>query len=147
MYEIVSSVIKYIFTFVIYLFIFKIVKLIYLDMKSITTGEDAKSLGPHLMLLSSEGGKSGVVTELYPLLKKQTTIGRSLECDIVLYDKHISSEHARIEKVKNRFIITDLNSINGTYVNNVKIQERTVLDSNDQISIGNMFLLFSEGGK
>ncbi len=148
MYEIFSLIMKYVLALVIYLFIIRVVRLIYLDIKTITAGENAVALLPHLKLLTPVIGKNGeAVAELYPLLRSSTLIGRASKCSVILPDPYISSEHVRIEKVKDHFFIEDLKSANGTLLNNVKLETRTELRHGDRISVGGMDLLFSEGGR
>lgn len=148
MYEIFSLITKYVLAIVIYIFIFRIVKLIYLDIKAITAEENAVALLPHFKLLTPAVGKNGeAVAELYPLTRPTTLIGRAPKCDIVLPDLYISSEHARVERQKDRFFIEDLKSANGTLINNGKLTERTELKNGDRIAMGGMVLLFSEGGR
>lgn len=148
MYEMFSLITKYVLAIVIYVFIFRVVRLIYLDIRTITAGENAVALLPHLKLLTPVIGKGGeAVADLYPLVRPTTLIGRGAKCNIVLPDLYISSEHARIEKQKDRYFIDDLQSANGTFVNNGKITERTELRNGDRISLGGMDLLFSEGGR
>ncbi len=148
MYENLALVTKYILTFAVYLFILNIAKLIYQDIKTITAGEDAKTLFPHLKLLTPFVGKSGeAVTDILPLFKSTTTLGRASTCGITLADQHISSVHARIDADKTDYYIEDLKSANGTFVNGVEIKERTALKTGDRISLGNFNCLFSEGGR
>lgn len=148
MYEILALITKYALAIVIYLFIFRVVRLIYLDIKTITAGENAVALLPHLKLLTPVIGKNGeAVAELYPLVRPNTLIGRSSKCSIVLPDPYISSEHVRIEKQKDHFFVEDLKSANGTLLNSVKLDKRTELKHGDRISVGGMDLLFSEGGR
>lgn len=147
MYEILITLLKYFFIFVIYQFIFRIVKLIYLDIKTITEGEDAKSLVPHLKLYTCIDGKcSDVAEQSFPLIKRQVTIGRSKDCDIIIKDTHTSAIHARIWKDNKQIAVEDLNSANGTYLNDVKIEKKIFLKDGDIISVGNSLLIFSEGG-
>ncbi len=148
MYEILSLIMKYALTLVIYIFIFRVVRLIYLDIKAITEGENAVALLPHLKLLTPTVGKNGeAVAEVYPLVRATTLIGRSAKCSIVLPDPYVSSEHARIEKLKDRFFIIDLQSANGTLLNSARLTERTELKHGDRLSFGAMDLLFSEGNR
>ena len=64
------------------------------------------------------------------------TIGRSLEINtIVIEDKIISRQHARLELEDHHLVISDLNSANGTYVNQERIQ-RLALKAGDLIRIG-----------
>lgn len=145
MYEIIASVTKYVLTFAIYLFILRITKMIYLDIKTMTDGEDSKVTNPHLKLLSSL--EQTGATEIFPLKSALTIVGRSLECEIVISDPHISSKHIQIIKTGQGFTISDLGSINGTYINEVKLLNPVTLKDGDEILLGITKLVFSEGGK
>ena len=146
MYEIIAMTTKYILAFVIYLFIFRIAKLIYQDIKTMTVWEESKERNPHLKLLSSmERAGMKTVTEIFPIKNQNTVIGRSFECEVVIADPHISSKHVSIEKANQGFIINDLGSVNGTYVNGVRLLNPAVLREGDEIMIGVTKLLFSEG--
>jgi len=148
MYEVIVMATKYVLTFVIYMFILKIAKLIYLDIKTMTVWEDSKVVNPHLKLISSiEQSGLDSVTEIFPLKNALTIVGRSLECEIVISDPHISSKHIQINKTGQGFTISDLGSVNGTFVNDVKLLNPVQLRDGDQILLGVTKLVFSEGGK
>ncbi|MBN1900549.1 sigma 54-interacting transcriptional regulator [Candidatus Sumerlaeota bacterium] len=76
----------------------------------------------------------------YPLGNK-TTLGRSSECGIDLMDSEVSRIHAEIVSQRHGFILNDLNSRNGTYVNGRKVA-RHILLRNDEIHIGSSVLIF-----
>lgn len=82
---------------------------------------------------------------IYRLQKPQTTIGRGLDADIRIPDDQISKEHVSIEVTGNVYTIIDLNSRNGTLVNDKPItpQQRTRLKHMDEISVGDTRLLFT----
>lgn len=62
------------------------------------------------------------------------TIGRSVEFNtIVIEDRIISRQHARLELEDHHLVISDLNSANGTYVNQERIQ-RLALEAGDLIT-------------
>src|SRR5690348_8004320 len=64
------------------------------------------------------------------------TIGRSPAINtIVIQDKTISRQHARLELEDIHLVVSDLNSANGTFVNDERIQ-RKALKSGDLVSIG-----------
>ncbi len=72
------------------------------------------------------------------------TIGRSELCDISIDDNAASKTHARIDVRENRVAITDLNSLNGTFVNKDKISQKELKDE-DNILIGsNIFIVSLE---
>lgn len=70
------------------------------------------------------------------------TIGRSQHNDIVIDSSFVSHEHACISRVKHDYLITDLNSTNGTLINNQQIEEETALTDGDIIQIGAVMLKF-----
>lgn len=75
-------------------------------------------------------------------LGARTTIGRNpMECDVILSDKKVSEKHARIQREGDEFVIYDLASTNGTYVNGRRTQKR-ILGDNDEIKIGETTLIF-----
>ena len=72
-------------------------------------------------------------------------IGRDPTCDIVVADSTVSSKHARIKKEGRVYVIYDLGSTNGTYVNNARVQ-REILHHNDIVRLGatEFTFIFSE---
>ena len=62
-------------------------------------------------------------------------IGRSLDCQLRLDDLTVSRVHARITRTPEGMVIEDMNSGNGTYVNQNPIQEPTLLNNNDLIRV------------
>lgn len=68
-------------------------------------------------------------------------IGRDPEGDIFLNDITVSRRHARIDITPFKIKLKDLNSLNGTYVNGVRIEEAE-LKSGDEIQIGKFKLLY-----
>jgi pSer/pThr/pTyr-binding forkhead associated (FHA) protein len=77
----------------------------------------------------------------HPLLQEQTSIGRSRDNTIHLADERVSRRHARINLEQGTFVIRDLDSANGTFVNGQRIQ-RHRLRSGDEIRIGDTRLRF-----
>lgn len=146
MYEIIAMTTKYALTFVIYWFIFRIAKLIYQDIKTMTVWESAKASNPHLKLLSTlEGNDKQTVTEIFPLVTGTTLVGRGVEAQVIIADPHISSKHLQIENTVNGFVVRDLGSANGTFINGEKIVKPELLKEGDAITLGVSKLVFSEG--
>ncbi len=84
-------------------------------------------------------GKFGEV----PLVAR-TTLGRHPNNTLRLVDREVSKEHASIEKVGGGFLLRDLNSSNGTFVNGRKVRELRLRDG-DEIALGNSRLIFQSG--
>ena len=72
--------------------------------------------------------------------KPEVTIGRVQGNDIVLPKGNVSKRHARIVLKDGKFIIVDLKSTNGTYVNGRKITSPLVVKDSDKIYIGDFVL-------
>ena len=69
--------------------------------------------------------------------KRVITIGRHKDCDILLHSNTISKMHASIERsVKGGYLINDLNSMNGVFVNGRRIKGVANVTLNDKIYIG-----------
>jgi hypothetical protein len=76
------------------------------------------------------------------------TIGRAEACDLGLFgDPMIEKLHARIYQQGGRHLIADAGSANGTFVNDLRISEPTLLRSGDLIRVGSAYLRFSERQK
>ncbi len=93
--------------------------------------------GPALVVRSG-GGRTG---EGFSLGPGRTTIGRSPDCDIFLDDVTVSRRHAVITEASGRFVIEDLGSLNGTFLNRRRI-EQAPLDDDDELQIGKYRLVF-----
>jgi len=73
----------------------------------------------------------------YKLGDGEYVIGRRSDCQIFVPDMRVSRQHARIRREQSRFLVEDLGSNNGTYVNGIKIQGQTDLKNDDEITIAN----------
>ncbi len=85
--------------------------------------------------------------QVYVLSRDVTTLGRSGEVDIAIRgDRGVSKLHARIETEASDYVITDLGSRNGTYVNDHAVgSEPAPLLPGDHIRIGQTVLAFEAG--
>jgi len=77
----------------------------------------------------------------YETKNEQVSIGRSPENDIQIDNMAVSSFHAVVKKVMNTYFIEDLNSTNGTFVNEKKIDKYELFDGDETI-IGKHQLFF-----
>ena len=83
------------------------------------------------VLIANEGPLNGQQW----VLKGQILIGRDAACDIVIPDRQVSRQHARISNTGKGIILEDLGSKNGTFVNNKPIFEEVKLAEADEIQI------------
>ena len=87
---------------------------------------------------------SGIVVKKLPLVKDYYVIGRADDADLIISSKDVSRHHAAVNYDGADFIIKDLNSTNGTFVNSRKIVKHN-LQSGDEISIGDYSIFFDDG--
>ncbi len=72
----------------------------------------------------------------WPLGHEPVTLGRAADCDIVLPERQISRYHARIEWDADGYVLRDLGSKNGTFVNGEKVRGQLYrLRDGDEISL------------
>ena len=98
---------------------------------------DLGGKGPALVVRSG-GGRAGETFETGGL---RTLIGRSPECHVFLDDVTVSRRHAEIIHEDDRYVIRDLGSLNGTFVNRRRI-ESAELSADDEVQIGKYRLTF-----
>lgn len=139
MYNIFSLIFKYIFIVIIYLFILSIIRLIYLDIKGISTQVSDDSA--YLKLINKKDSLPFNVKEYYPLIEANS-IGRSNGNEIILKDPYISKKHLQIVEDEGDFYLEDLNSANGTYLNGDRIMDVAKLKNGDRIRVGQVEFLY-----
>jgi len=139
MFNILSLVFKYVFIVIIYMFIFSIIKLIYLDIKGIRP--IPADSGTYLKLINRKDTLPFKVKEYYPL-EDNVFLGRGNDNEIVIKDPYISKKHLRIVKDEDEFFLEDLKSANGTYVNGDRVMDVVKLNNGDRISVGQVEFLF-----
>jgi len=91
-------------------------------------------------LIVKSGSRSG---SNFPLKKSVIKLGRDTGNDIPLDDKKSSREHAKLKMEDGKFVLYDLASSNGTFVNGSKIQNQSLMDG-DEVQIGDTVLVFKK---
>lgn len=104
----------------------------------ITELDDAvMPLGVMGILWVREGARRGHIHKI----KDGTTVGRD-DGDVYLEDPKVSNPHAKFRVEDEQFVVWDMASKNGTYVNGEQISAATPLEENDEIKMGdNLFVI------
>jgi pSer/pThr/pTyr-binding forkhead associated (FHA) protein len=85
----------------------------------------------HAKLILIEGGKTVVVEPRLP-----TVIGRGTAADVRLPDSQTSRRHCELYEYEGQLAVRDLGSVNGTVVNQHKIEQDTLLSTGDTLTVG-----------
>jgi hypothetical protein len=91
------------------------------------------------MLIEDRGGLPGT----HHRLGQSTTIGRAPENEIVVPNQEVSRRHARIVMVDSGYVLRDLGSPNGTFVNGTRVTSDQRLRDGDKITVGGKGFLFA----
>ena len=108
------------------------------DVESLVEEIDTVPAGGDIVLINS-GPSLGAK---FALQDDAVTAGRNTTSDIFLDDVTVSRDHVVFSRTpKGRVVVTDVGSLNGTYVNKVRVDEK-VLDSGDEVQIGKFKLIY-----
>jgi transcriptional regulator with GAF, ATPase, and Fis domain len=89
-------------------------------------------------LAATSGKLKGAI---FAINEEAMIIGRETSANLCIADASVSRRHSKIEKREDGFVLTDLESLNGTFVNDVPVKSR-VLDHGDRVRIGDSEFLF-----
>lgn len=124
------------FIILLYSLIYSALKIMYKDVKGggrKRPSGNKKNHGLEVIEISEEANlKKGSVIPV----KSTITIGRKDDNSIVLQDLHVSGYHAKLIVKNDVLFIEDLNSTNGTFVNDNKINGRVKLFTKDIVTVG-----------
>ena len=80
-----------------------------------------------------EGDKTG---QMVRLDRREITIGRSPDSDLIVDDEYASTHHAKLILINNDWLIQDLNSTNGTYLDGGRVGTPAVVKLNTPVRVG-----------
>ena len=92
------------------------------------------------VLIVRSGPQAG---DRFTLPPGETRLGRHPDSEIMLDDITVSRRHAAVERTDEGYVVTDAGSLNGTYVNQERI-ERAVLRHGDELQVGKFRLVLFE---
>lgn len=87
---------------------------------------------PRELVVHRAGGNPTVL----PLDGAPISFGRAAPATVVLDDPYVSDSHARVWRDGQEWVVSDLGSTNGTFLNQVKLTDPTPLAAGDELGIG-----------
>lgn len=167
-YSLVSSFLSYVFTTIIYLFIFSVIALIYMDIKKASRGEQeldtyddedafdedtdeandedktVRYVAPsaRLRTIKSRETVESKMKASYKIGKNGAIIGRGKNCDISISDMYLSVEHFQIWYDDGEWFVADMGSKNGTFLNEVRLKKVKPIHDGDELLFGGLRVIF-----
>lgn len=150
--DLVLDLLKYVFLVVLYLFVARAVRAVFLELRpagrrrAAPSGPPASAPAPAPARRPKKAPGKAAVVEGENLLGKtfpldgELTIGRAEKCSVVLDDAYVSQMHARIFQRGDGLMVEDMGSTNGTYLNRRRLTAPAELQRGDRIKIGKTVL-------
>lgn len=130
-----ALIMKFIVLGIIYIVLFKIIKVMYLDLKGIKPKTANLDIDYALEVEDAPDSLSITRGGVYPV-HANTSIGRNDDNMIILDDPYVSLNHAEVYIEDDKLYIKDLGSTNGTFKNGQRIDSITEISKGDLIGIG-----------
>ncbi len=151
--EYILFVLRVVFIFALYFFIVMVARVL---SREITTPADAGATANAVVapgrrgsvipgrsyLVVVDGAESGILRGTTLPVTSGTLVGRAGGVDLQIADAYTSSEHARFRSAGDRWMLDDLESMNGSYVNGQRIRGSQPLADGDTVQLGRVVLQF-----
>jgi len=125
----------------LYAFIGWTLYLLWRSLQQETVFLSSRKVTPLILLIQTSGESS----QALQFSQGDILIGRDPQCEVVLEDAASSARHARLSYHHNQWWLEDLQSTNGTKLNNETVQTATIVVNGDTIQCGQTVILVSIG--
>jgi pSer/pThr/pTyr-binding forkhead associated (FHA) protein len=140
MTELTLTLIRVAFLAVLWLFVIAAIGVVRTDLSGSSAGRSRAArrqpTAPHTLVVTG-GALKGTTIDLS---EQQITLGRANDATLVLNDDYASSRHARIFPQDGQWIVEDLGSTNGTYLDRQKVTRPTPVPAGVPVRIGKTVL-------
>ena len=136
-----------VFIILLYVIIYYALKIMYKDVKTGGKARNNSSGIRYGIEVLQTGVNSTLEQGSVVPIRGIITLGRKPENTIVLTEPFVSGNHAKIYAKNNNLYVEDLNSTNGVYVNNERIQEKYKLVADDEVKIGSAIFKVLKSGR
>jgi hypothetical protein len=124
--------------FCLYAFLTVILIVLWRDLRAAQSTGFGFGRRPVLQRIRDDGAAEKTIS----LTKDSCLIGRSPSVEIPLADETVSAVHARVWRKADRWWVEDLDSRNGTFLNQIPVAKEEILCSGDRIRVGRIVLEF-----
>ncbi|MCB2361890.1 FHA domain-containing protein [Clostridium estertheticum] len=131
----ISKIMKYAIIAIIYIIIIFALRIMYKDIKGGAKKKPVIKKTMGLEVIERGDNLNLRVGAVIPL-NDQLSIGRKADNLLILGDKYVSSQHAKIYLKNTDYILQDLRSTNGTIMNNKTVKDTVYIKKGDVIKIG-----------
>lgn len=143
MLDIMAKIFSLAFIIIIYMFIIKIIQMVYLDIRTMSRKKSGDEIiGTYLKLINLRHTLDFDVHESYEI-NRDIVIGRDKKCGIYVDDPFMSQRHAEIIVRDDVCYLSDLNSTNGTFLNGNEVSGDPIeIINGDKLDIGQLSFIF-----
>ena len=139
MNAIIALILRILLVIFAYAFVGGVGYLIYKDLKSTVHQQEFMTVPPIIMQVNMD---QQTITQRFS--QTEIILGRDPSYDLTLDNSTISLRHSRITFHDKQWWVEDLDSTNGSFLNNVSIDTPTVITSGDQLKLGRVLINITE---
>jgi hypothetical protein len=139
--EVIILILRFAVVGFLYLFLWQVLRAVISEVRAVGQTGSNQTASRYGQLVVLRSGQSGIAVGKMFTLGPSNLIGRSMEsCEIALNDTFLSQQHARLEMRDDTWVIEDLRSTNGTFVNGIEVRDATILEDGDILRFGRVEL-------
>lgn len=156
MFAVLLLIIRYTFLLLLLFFIIRLVKWMVSDLISTQEQKPAglKELLEKKEISDNACGRLVVINSSSPelmngdifLIDRDIVLGRGGSSSIVIKDTYTSNQHARVFVKNGQYWLEDMGSTNGTFLNDVQVQQSVILADGDRLRVGGVTFQFVRWG-
>lgn len=135
---VILLILRFAFTLSLYIFLGWIIFTLWHNLKSESKTIDSYRIPPITLKYECEVHSANQTFTI-----PEITLGRNLSCDFCLDDHTVSAEHARLIYRQGQWWVEDLHSTNGTFLNQLPVNDAMVITSADELQCGQAVIFIS----
>jgi pSer/pThr/pTyr-binding forkhead associated (FHA) protein len=141
------TILKFALLALLYLFFLRVLRAVWAEIRGPRVSTRRQNAGakaarkprkitePHLLVVEPAAQRGRTFT-----LGQELTVGRAAGCQVTLDDTYVSQLHARVFARDGQYLVEDLGSTNGTYLNRARVTGAIVMNRGDRLQVGNTIM-------